>query len=50
MIKRIAAITFIFICRALAWVILGATIFQLPAKCYCCHRQSSNIFGLGDWC
>jgi inner membrane protein involved in colicin E2 resistance len=28
MIKRIAAITFIFLCTALAWAILGATIFQ----------------------
>ena len=28
MIKRIAAITFIFLCTALAWVILGTTIFQ----------------------
>jgi inner membrane protein involved in colicin E2 resistance len=28
MIKRIAAITFIFLCTAVAWVILGATIFQ----------------------
>jgi len=28
MIKRIAAITFIFLCAALAWAILGATIFQ----------------------
>ena len=28
MIKRIAAITFIFLCSAVAWAILGATIFQ----------------------
>src|SRR5262245_6686159 len=28
MFKRIAAITFIFLCTAFAWVILGATIFQ----------------------
>ena len=28
MIKRIAAITFIFLCTSLAWAILGATIFQ----------------------
>ena len=28
MIKRIAAITFIFACTAVAWAILGATIFQ----------------------
>ena len=28
MIKRIAAITFIFLCTALGWAILGATIFQ----------------------
>src|SRR5437763_5673399 len=28
MIKRIAAITFIFLCTAVAWAILGATIFQ----------------------
>ena len=28
MFKRIAAITFIFLCTALAWAILGATIFQ----------------------
>src|SRR5947209_15823736 len=28
MIKRIAAITFIFLCTAFAWLILGATIFQ----------------------
>ena len=28
MIKRIAAITFIFICTAIAWGILGATIFD----------------------
>src|SRR5437762_4401953 len=28
MIKRIAAITFIFLCTAFAWGILGATIFQ----------------------
>jgi inner membrane protein involved in colicin E2 resistance len=28
MIKRIAAITFIFLCTAVAWVVLGATIFQ----------------------
>src|SRR5216684_7247508 len=28
MIKRIAAITFIFLCAAFAWGILGATIFQ----------------------
>lgn len=28
MIKRIAAITFIFLCTAIAWAILGATIFQ----------------------
>ena len=27
MIKRIAAITFIFLCTAFAWGILGATIF-----------------------
>ncbi|MBZ5596750.1 MAG: inner membrane CreD family protein [Acidobacteriia bacterium] len=27
MIKRIAALTFIFVCTAVAWVILGATIF-----------------------
>lgn len=28
MIKRITAITFIFLCTAFAWAILGATIFQ----------------------
>ena len=28
MIKRIAAITFIFMCTTVAWAILGATIFQ----------------------
>ena len=28
MFKRIAAITFIFLCTAFAWAILGATIFQ----------------------
>ncbi len=28
MIKRIAAITFIFLCASVAWAILGATIFQ----------------------
>lgn len=28
MIKRIAAIIFIFICTAVAWAVLGATIFQ----------------------
>src|SRR5881397_2001844 len=28
MIKRIAAIIFIFLCAAIAWAILGATIFQ----------------------
>src|SRR5262245_30161919 len=28
MIKRIAAITFIFLCTAFAWAILGATIFE----------------------
>src|SRR5213592_2818786 len=28
MIKRIAAIAFIFLCTAVAWAILGATIFQ----------------------
>src|SRR5258708_39966301 len=28
MVKRIAAITFIFLCTAVAWAILGATIFQ----------------------
>ncbi len=28
MIKRIAAIVFIFLCTAVAWAILGATIFQ----------------------
>src|SRR5216117_3673034 len=28
MIKRVAAITFIFLCTAVAWAILGATIFQ----------------------
>ncbi len=28
MIKRITAITFIFLCTAVAWAILGATIFQ----------------------
>ena len=28
MLKRIAAITFIFLCTAFAWAILGATIFQ----------------------
>src|SRR5438477_12023555 len=28
MIKRIAAITFIFLCTSVAWAILGATIFQ----------------------
>jgi len=28
MIKRIAAITFIFLCTAVAWAILGATIFD----------------------
>src|SRR3954451_24856562 len=28
MIKRIAAITFIFLCASVAWAVLGATIFQ----------------------
>src|ERR1043166_7123250 len=28
MIKRVAAITFIFLCTAVAWAILGATIFE----------------------
>src|SRR6266850_8553599 len=28
MIKRIAAIVFIFLCTAVAWAVLGATIFQ----------------------
>src|SRR5437762_12732915 len=28
MVKRIAAITFIFLCTAVAWAILGATIFE----------------------
>src|SRR5436190_2533788 len=28
MIKRIAAITFIFLCTAVAWAILGVTIFD----------------------
>jgi hypothetical protein len=28
MIKRIAAVTFIFLCTAVAWAILGATIFD----------------------
>src|SRR5213080_3900722 len=28
MIKRIGAITFIFLCTTVAWAILGATIFQ----------------------
>src|SRR6059036_3263360 len=28
MFKRIAAITFIFLCTTVAWVILGTTIFQ----------------------
>src|SRR5215831_20634153 len=28
MIKRIAAISFIFLCTTVAWAILGATIFQ----------------------
>ena len=28
MIKRVAAITFIFLCTAVGWAILGATIFQ----------------------
>ena len=28
MVKRVAAITFIFLCTAFAWAILGATIFQ----------------------
>jgi hypothetical protein len=28
MFRRIAAITFIFVCTAVAWVILGATIFE----------------------
>src|SRR5438270_12154126 len=28
MVKRIAAITFIFLCTTLAWAILGTTIFQ----------------------
>src|SRR5438874_13043614 len=28
MVKRIAAITFIFLCTTVAWAILGATIFQ----------------------
>src|SRR5437016_14478397 len=28
MVKRIAAITFIFLCTAVAWAILGTTIFQ----------------------
>lgn len=28
MLKRIAAITFIFVCTAVAWAVLGATIFQ----------------------
>jgi len=28
MIKRIAAIAFIFLCTTIAWAILGATIFQ----------------------
>jgi inner membrane protein involved in colicin E2 resistance len=28
MIKRIAAVTFIFLCATVAWAILGATIFQ----------------------
>src|SRR4051794_39023051 len=28
MFKRIAAVTFIFLCTTVAWAILGATIFQ----------------------
>src|SRR5438874_5975981 len=28
MVKRIAAITFIFLCTTVAWAILGTTIFQ----------------------
>ena len=28
MVKRVTAITFIFLCTAFAWAILGATIFQ----------------------
>jgi len=32
MIKRIAALTFIFACTALAWVILGSTVFSRTAE------------------
>ncbi len=39
MIKRIAAITFIFLCTAFAWGILGATIFQ---RTYDSDNSSGN--------
>ncbi|HKP37312.1 MAG TPA: inner membrane CreD family protein [Pyrinomonadaceae bacterium] len=40
MIKRIAAITFIFLCTAVAWAILGATIFQ---RTYDFGSRSENL-------
>lgn len=39
MIKRIAAIVFIFLCAAVAWAILGATIFQ---RTYSSDSSSEN--------
>lgn len=39
MIKRIAAIIFIFLCTGLAWLILGATIFQ---RTYSSDAVSAN--------
>ncbi|HVS20525.1 MAG TPA: inner membrane CreD family protein [Pyrinomonadaceae bacterium] len=39
MIKRIAAITFIFLCAAFAWAVLGATIFQ---RTYSSDSSSEN--------
>src|ERR1044072_507833 len=41
MIKRIAAITFIFLCTAVAWAILGATIFQRPYDL--AHKSADRV-------
>jgi inner membrane protein involved in colicin E2 resistance len=40
MIKRIAAITFIFLCTTVAWAILGATIFQ---RTYASDSSSQSL-------
>ena len=45
MIKRIAAITFIFLCTAVAWAILGATIFQRTYS----SDSSSEVRVASNW-